>query len=209
MKEKLIIFPFNGNGLEALDCVSEHFEVIGFIDDNEEKQGLLPTGIPVTGRSLIERYSEAKVLAVPGSPDTFLNRSSHILSLSIDPSRFARVIHPNATVSSSVRLGYNVLIMAGVVLTSNSIIGNHVCILPCSVVHHDSSIGDFSMLGGGVVVAGNVTVGENTYIGAGAKLRNNIAIGPQCLVGMGSNVLKSFEERTLIYGNPAQGHGKL
>jgi hypothetical protein len=36
--KKLIIFPFNGNGIEALDCIQENtFEFIGFIDDSPEK----------------------------------------------------------------------------------------------------------------------------------------------------------------------------
>ena len=34
-KQKLVIFPFNGNGIEALDAIDyEQFDFIGFIDDN-------------------------------------------------------------------------------------------------------------------------------------------------------------------------------
>ena len=32
MKKKLLIFPFNGNGLEALDCIDKNYEFIGFVD---------------------------------------------------------------------------------------------------------------------------------------------------------------------------------
>lgn len=204
--EKLIIFPFNGNAIEALDCIGDQYEVIGFVDDVNEKHGVSSSGIPITSRSLIDKYGEAKILAVPGSPVSYKNRVDHITGLNVNPARFAKVIHPRATVSSSARLGYNVLVMPGVVLTSNCEIGNHVCILPGTIVHHDSRIGDYTMLGSGVIVAGHVKVGDNAYIGSGSRLKNNIEIGAYSLVGMGSNVLKSTREHALVYGNPARDH---
>jgi hypothetical protein len=35
----LLIFPCNGNGLKALDCLGDANELIGFVDDTPEKQG--------------------------------------------------------------------------------------------------------------------------------------------------------------------------
>jgi hypothetical protein len=43
-KIKLLIFPYNGNGLEALDCLGDQFEFIGFVDDTPEKQGVTKYG---------------------------------------------------------------------------------------------------------------------------------------------------------------------
>ncbi len=34
---KLIIFPFNGNGIEAMDCIGNEYELIAFADDTAEK----------------------------------------------------------------------------------------------------------------------------------------------------------------------------
>lgn len=207
--DKLIIFPCNGNAIEALNCVEGQYEVIGFVDDMKDKQGSRYMGVPVFDRTLLDTYKEAKVLAVPGSPDSYRERRQHIQSLQLDAARFATVVHPRAIVSEHVRLGYNVLVMPGVVLTSNSVIGNHVCILPNTVVHHDAEVEDYAMLGAGVIVAGHVRVGTNAYIGSGSKLKNNIAIGAMSLIGMGSNVLKSCGENAMVYGNPAREHYRL
>ena len=200
----LLIFPCNGNGREALDCLGDEFECIGFVDDAPEKQGHLEHGIPVFGRSAFVDYPDALILAVPGSPESFHERANLIHSLGIPHNRFARVIHPHAAVSAYSKVGYNTLIMSGVVITSNAMIGDHVCILPNSVIHHDSVIGKWSLIGSGVVVAGGTIIGENCYVGSGSTIRNNISVGDRSLIGLGSNVVKDVPAVSVIAGNPAK-----
>jgi sugar O-acyltransferase (sialic acid O-acetyltransferase NeuD family) len=201
--KKLIIFPFNGNGIEAMGCLGDEFELIAFADDTVEKHGMSAFGIPVSSRDIIHQYPEAYILAVPGSPSSYKIRKHIIESLQIPPSRFATVIHPSASIAKHASIGYNSLIMAGVVLTNTSRVGNHICILPNSVIHHDSLVGDYSLVGSSVVVAGNSVIGENCYIGSGTNIINNIHVGEQVLVGMGSNVLRSVPALLTVAGNPA------
>jgi sugar O-acyltransferase (sialic acid O-acetyltransferase NeuD family) len=204
MSKKLLIFPCNGNGLEALDCVGSEYDCIGFIDDTPEKQGIHPVGLEVFSRQMLQKYPETYVLAVPGSPSSYLKRKHHIEGLQIAKERFATVIHPRAIISVNASIGYNVLIMAGVVITSNARIENHVCILPNSVIHHDSRIGSYTLVGSGVVVAGYTTIDDNSYIGSGARIINNITIGKNTLVGMGSTVLKDVLPNSKVAGTPAR-----
>jgi hypothetical protein len=42
----LLVFPYNGNALEALDCVGDSYRFIGFVDDTPEKQGIERHGSP-------------------------------------------------------------------------------------------------------------------------------------------------------------------
>jgi sugar O-acyltransferase (sialic acid O-acetyltransferase NeuD family) len=202
--EKLLIFPFNGNGLEAVDCIAGQYELIGFIDDTPEKQGKTSYGFEVFGRNILDKYKEAKVLAVPGSPQTYKNRVNIIGSLNLPLEKFATVIHPNASVSSMAQIGKNILLMAGVVVTSNAVIGSHVCVLPNSVIHHDTTIGDYTLVGSNVMIAGNVMVGKNCYIASGSNIINNIEIGDQTLVGLGSNVIRNISAYSVVAGNPAK-----
>jgi sugar O-acyltransferase (sialic acid O-acetyltransferase NeuD family) len=205
MKTKLLIFPFNGNGVEALDCLADQFECIGFVDDTIEKQGKNNRfGIEVLNRNAFDRYKEALILAVPGSPTSYLYRSELIESLNLPINRFARVIHPNALISSYSILGYNILIMENVVIKATAYIGNHVCILPNTVIHHDSKINDFSLIGTNVTIAGNTVIGSQCYIGSGSSIINNISIGEKTLVGIGSNVIKSVSGNSRVVGNPAK-----
>lgn len=202
--DKLLIFPFNGNGLEAIDCIRGQYELIGFVDDTPEKQGTSTCGYKVFGRDAFDIYPDAKVLAVPGGPQSFMNRIEIINGLMLERERFVTVVHPKASVSPLATMGKNVLIMAGVTITSNATLEDHVCVLPNSVIHHDSVIGSWTLIGSGVVVAGNVTVGNNCYIGSGSTIINGIRIGDESLIGLGSNVIKSVPPRTVVAGNPAK-----
>ncbi|WP_036303847.1 acetyltransferase [Methylomicrobium agile] len=206
MKEAqpLLIFPYNGNSLEALDCLGDAYLLIGFVDDTPGKRGIDPNGYPVFGREAFDRFSDARVLAVPGSPRSYRARKDIIRGLGLAEERFATVIHPAARVSPLASLGVNVLIMAGVVVTSNAAIGSHICILPNTVIHHDVAIGDWSLIGSNVTIAGNTVVEENCYIGSGTSLMNGIRIRNGALVGLGSNVIGSVEAHATVAGNPAR-----
>ena len=200
----LLIFPFNGNGLEAIDCLGGTFRLLGFVDDTPDKQDDSGCGAAVFPRSALSQWPAAQVLAVPGSPVSFRSRRAVIESLGIAPGRFARVIHPTARVSPLATLGHNVLIMAGVVVTSNAVIGDHVCVLPNTVIHHDVRIGAWSLIGSNVTVAGNTHVGENCYIGSGCSVMNGLEIGDGTLVGLGSNVIRNTAVGSRVAGNPAR-----
>ncbi|MBN2301298.1 MAG: NeuD/PglB/VioB family sugar acetyltransferase [Lentisphaerae bacterium] len=202
--KQLLIFPYNGNGIEALDCLQGQYELIGFVDDNPEKQGIQANGVEVFSRAALTRYKDAKVLAVPGSPTTYTQRRAMIEGLQVPDNRFATVIHSNAQVSRLARIGHNVLIMAGVVITSNAVLGNHLCILPNTVIHHDVQIHDYTLIGAQIVIAGYTTVGRDCYIGSGSKVIDHITIGDSTLVGMGTNVITSIPARHKVVGNPAR-----
>lgn len=198
--QQLFIFPYNGNGLEALDCIRGQFEFLGFIDDTKEKQGKHPFGFEVFDRSILQKYPSAKIIAVPGSPTSYTVRDKIISELNSDIQKFTTLIHPSASVSPLAKVGYNTLIMAGVVVTANSVIGNHVCVLPNT---DDSHVGDYSLIGSNVTIAGNSTIGKYCYVGSGTSIINGISVGDNSLVGLGSNVIKSVPAKSKVAGNPA------
>lgn len=200
----LFLFPCNGNAIEALDCLGDAWHLLGFIDDTPQKQGQLVHGHRVFGRAALAEHPEALVLAVPGSPTSFRTRDQVIGGLGLPAERFATVIHPAARVSPLARVGRNVLVMAGVVVTSNAVIGDHVCLLPNTVVHHDAVIGDYTLIGANVTIAGHVQVGRHCYIGSGTSVMNGLAIGDGVLIGLGSNVIRPIEAGRTVAGNPTR-----
>jgi sugar O-acyltransferase (sialic acid O-acetyltransferase NeuD family) len=202
--EPLLVFPCNGNAVEALDCLGDRWRLLGFVDDAEAKKGSRVHGLPVHGRELLAQRSETKVLAVPGSPSSYRSRRQVIEGLGVSGARFARVVHPSARISPMAVIGRNVLIMAGVVVTSNAVIGDHVCILPNTVVHHDVTVGAWTLIGSNVTLAGGVELGENCYIGSGTSVMNGLRVGHGALVGLGSTLIRSVEPETVVAGNPAR-----
>lgn len=200
----LLLFPCNGNAIEALDCLGAEWSCVGFVDDSAEKQGRDVYGIPVHDRTAFERWPLARVLAVPGSPDSFAQRRRAIDSLALPRERFATVVHPAARISPRATIGHNTLVMAGTVVTSGAVVGSHCCILPNTVVHHDASVGDWTLVGANVTVAGGVRIGINCYIGSGSSIRNGLRVGDFALVGMGANVISDVEGAVRVAGNPAR-----
>jgi sugar O-acyltransferase (sialic acid O-acetyltransferase NeuD family) len=200
----LLIFPHNGNGLEALDCLRDTYRCVAFIDDLSAKQGVDPMGHLVVGREGLQHWPEAQVLAVPGSPRSYRERAQVIESLGVPLSRFARVVHPTARVSPLARVGSNVLIMAGVVVTANAVIEDHVCILPNTVVHHDVLIRHHCLVGSNVTLAGGVHLEENCYVASGSSVMDGVRIGAQALVGLGSTVIRPVQARERVVGCPAR-----
>lgn len=212
MSEPLLIFPCNGNALEALDALDalgERWQMLGFVDDDPARRGPGPGGYPVYGREALDRLGAARVLAVPGSPSSFPARRGVIEGLGVDPSRFAQVIHPSACVSPRARLGRNVLVMAGVVVSGNARIGDHVCILPNSVIHHDAAVGDWTLVGSCVVIAGGTQVGRNCYIGSGSRIMNGLTVGDGALVGLASAVIRDVAPHAKVAGHPARLLGSV
>ena len=200
----LLIFPCNGNGREALDCLDDAYAFAGFIDDSPDKQGIDRHGYRVMPRTALDEFPDAHVLAVPGSPLSYRSRRQVIEGLSIPEHRFARVIHPRASVSPLATIGHNVLLMAGVVVTSNARVGSHVCVLPNTVIHHDVIVGAWSLIGANVTIAGGTVIDENCYVGSGSSVMNDLRVGEGALVGIGSNVIRDVPAGSTVAGNPAR-----
>lgn len=193
----LLIFPFGGNSVEALDCIDEsRYQIIGFVDDDPAKIATKYCGIEVFDRTAFERFGEAKVLACIGSPYNYKRRGEIIAGLHLAPDRFVTIIHPSAKISKFATIGKNCLMMAGVVVTHNAKIGDNAIVLPNSVIHHDVEIGENTFIAAGVVICGGVKIGQNCFIGAGARIIQNVSIGENVMVGLGSTVTENIEANT-------------
>ncbi len=203
-RQPLLIFPCNGNGLGALDCLGESWRCVGFVDDTPEKQGREVHGVPVYGRAAFREHGDTPVLAVPGSPISYRERRAIIEGLGLPRERFARVIHPNAQVAARAIVGTNLLVMAGAVIGHDVVVGDHVMILPNAVVMHDGAIRDWSLIGANVTIAGLTTIGENCYIGGGVSISNKLSIGDGALIGLGSVVIRDVPAGARVAGNPAR-----
>jgi len=201
----LLIFPYSGTGIEALDCLGEEWNCIGFISDDKSSVGSSYCGVEIFDRKAFEKFPDAKVLAIHGSPLSFKMRPGIIAELNLDDTRYAKIIHPKASIGKKVTLGNNILIMAGVVITANASIGNHVVILPNTVIHHDTVVNDFTLIAANCTLAGSVIIATNCYIGASSSIKNSVSISEKTLVGMGANVVTSFMGHELVLiGNPAK-----
>ena len=216
MSKRLLIFPFGGNARESLISVlainetAQEWNVVGFLDDDRSLHGKDYAGIKVLGgRELLKEYSDAFVLAVPGSPQGYLRRKSIIENLQVEKSRFATIIHPSVVRAPDAVIGCNTLLMPHVVVSCGVQVGSHCIVLPNTVIAHDSVVSDYCCIGSNVSISGAVTVGSECYIGSGVKVRENVRIGSRSLIGLGSNVLSDIEEGVVVIGNPAKSMRRI
>lgn len=118
--------------------------------------------------------------------------------------KFVSIIHPSAQIGKSVSIGNGTVIMAGVIINSNSSIGNHCLLTTNSSLGHDSCMEDFSSLASNATIGGNVKIGKFSAICLGTNIIHKITIGEQTVVGAGSVVVKNIPKFSVVYGVPAK-----
>jgi sugar O-acyltransferase (sialic acid O-acetyltransferase NeuD family) len=118
--------------------------------------------------------------------------------------KLVSVVHPNAWVSDSARIGSGTFVSSGAQINAKAEIGKSVIVNTSAVVEHECSIGDFVHIAPGAVLSGNVSVGKGAFIGANSVIKQGITIGENVLIGAGSVILEDVESDTKVVGNPGR-----
>lgn len=117
---------------------------------------------------------------------------------------YMKLIHPNAVLANSARIGYGTVVMAGAILNPFVEVGQHCIINTGASLDHDVKIRDFVHVAPHCTICGGSEVGEGTWVGAGTTVIQEIKIGKDCYIGAGSVVVKDIPDGCLCYGNPAR-----
>ncbi|WP_306396221.1 NeuD/PglB/VioB family sugar acetyltransferase [Telluria beijingensis] len=118
--------------------------------------------------------------------------------------RFARLVHPSATVARSALLGEGVVICPQAVVSSHARVGDLVAINALSGVGHDVVLGACSTLSCHVDLTGRVEVGEGCFFGSGARVLPKVAIGAGARIGAGATVMRNVPANAVMYAMPAK-----
>jgi UDP-3-O-[3-hydroxymyristoyl] glucosamine N-acyltransferase len=103
---------------------------------------------------------------VIGSETSYRRRADIVQSTGLAPDRFAKLVHPNASVSPWAKLGQGAYISYGVSIGGGVVVGDHVSFSPGCVIGHDSVFGDFALIPPWAVISGFVRLGRSSYVGA-------------------------------------------
>lgn len=207
----LLIGGAGGFGRETVDAVADinrerpQWLLLGFLDDHPALLDTMVASLPVLGGiDEVTRHPEAMLVVTVGRPTDFFSRKRIVRRLNLPASRFATVVHPQASVAASAEVGCGSVLLATVVVTSGARVGDHVAVMPGCVLAHDCRVGDFATLACGVRLSGGVRVDEGAYIGAGALIREDRRVGAWSLVGMGAVVLDDVPPGEVWAGVPAR-----
>lgn len=201
----LVVYGVGGMGRELMWQLGEgcEFNLLGFADDDPEKQGTVINGYPVVGGTqwLLSRKEKIGVAVAVGNPQVRrkivekLKTNSNIV--------FPNIIAPDARISEFVEMGEGCIICYANVITVNIKIGDFFLSNRCNTVGHDCVIGDFVTLNPMVSVSGNVTVKDGTDIGTGTNIIQGKTVGRNAVIGAGAVVVKDIPDCCTAVGVPA------
>ena len=197
MKERpLIIIGAGGHGRVCANIAELNgYSQIWFLDDNN-------TDMAIGKVSDFEQYIN--------SADFFVAIGNNAIREKITEQLFEKkadivtLIHPNAVIDKTAKIGNGTVIMAGVVVNNSVVIGDGAIINTCSSVDHDCRIESYTHVSVGAHLAGTVYIGKRTMIGAGATVINNISICEDCMIGAGAVVVEDIKGKGTYIGVPAR-----
>jgi UDP-perosamine 4-acetyltransferase len=137
------------------------------------------------------------------------NRTRQEVAMRLSQIEWLTIVHPNAYVHKSVRLGPGTVVLAGAVIQQDSQIGAHCIINTGATVDHDCEVGDFCHIGPGCNLGGTVTLGEGVFMGLSSVAIPGTNMGAWTIVGAGAAVVTVLPERVLALGVPARVRRKL
>lgn len=189
------IFGASGHAKVVADIIKASGDMVGEVFDDSPEDKI------IDGRKVYsprEKDVEGPIIIAIGS-----NKIRRLLAerYEID---YAKALHPNTSISSSVEIGNGSVVMAGVVIEADTLIGKHCIINTSSSINHECRLGDFVHISPNATLCGGVEVGEGSWIGAGAVVIQGIRIGKNCIVGAGAVVIRDVADGTMVVGNPAR-----
>lgn len=188
--------------VERINDVSSTWNLIGFIDDNEDLWGKQEDGYLVLGGlDYLKKQKESYVVCAVGKAQI---RKKIIDKLANSEVKFATIIDPLVILSKRVSIGVGTIICAGTIMTVDISIGNHVIINLDCTLGHDDVIEDYVTIYPSVNVSENVRVGECVELGTGTQVIQGKVIAPDAIVGAGAVVVKNINESGTYVGTPAK-----
>jgi sugar O-acyltransferase (sialic acid O-acetyltransferase NeuD family) len=118
--------------------------------------------------------------------------------------RIEPIVHRDASVCDSARLGPGTQVLARAVVAADAVLGAACIVNHAASVDHECAVGDGVHVAPGATLCGLVRVGARAMIGAGAVVLPRLAIGDDAIVGAGAVVTRDVPAGAVVWGNPAR-----
>lgn len=203
MKKKLIIFG-DGPSAEVVANITEEFKIFEIFCFTVNKKYLAKKKLfnhkIIEYEKLIKIKNKKDYLIFVSVGYSNLNKTREKIFKKVKKDGFAltSIIHPNANICKSVKLGHNNFIMQDVHIHPLVKIGNNNFIWSGSIISHHVEIGSHCWFTSGSSIAGKSKIGNNCFFGINSTIVNNVKIGNEVFVGAGALVNKDLKKQSTI-----------
>ena len=202
----IVIIGAGGQGKVVLDIVRSagRDRVVGFVDADASLAGKVVSGLPVLGTPnllpKIRQKTRAAIVAI-GTNVTRVEYSQMLAELGFEQ---VNAIHPTASVSTTARLGQNLVIGANAVVATEAWLEDSVIVNNGAIVDHECQIGQGCHVCPGAKLAGRVTLDPLVFVGLGANIIQCLHVGQHAVVGAGATVIADVPAYATVVGVPAR-----
>ncbi len=197
MNKTLLIFGGKSTALEIAEIANEFFYnefncVKNVIGDDEQKKNDV-------------QLFDSEVVSYANSNKCYyiISFSNHKLRIKIENwmsniriDAF-NIIHPNAIISKSAKLGHGNYIAANTIISSYSIIGDHNIINFNTTIGHDAILNNHNIINPGARISGNVKIGSRTLVGANSFIFQGKTIGDDTLIDALTYIDRDIESKMI------------
>ncbi len=187
----------------AINRESPTFNLVGFLDDDEEKIGSSLVGYPILGsRNLLPELVEAGTVFFNNVMGHWSSRRSVSQLLDDHGCEIVSLVDPRIDVLA-LDHDEGVFIGAFANFGHSARIGRH------SVIMQSVVLGDETVIGDNVFVANLAGVGSRTVVGADSFIGPNsitvpdLSIGARAVVGAGATVVRDVPDDVAVFNPPA------
>ena len=210
MAKKYIIWGSSGHAKVLASLIADQGGIVAALFDNNPNATSALNNTPlfigekgfgewVSKNNPTDYYGLVAIGGALGNIRVGINQIFRKHGVKLEP-----LIHKNASVCPTAKLGDGVQILAGCIVGPEAVIGEATILNHKASVDHECVIGKGVHLAPGATLCGLVNLEDNVMIAAGATVISRIKIGANTIVGAGSVVTKDLPSNVVAYGNPAK-----
>lgn len=190
--------------IQDINKIENRYEIIAVLDDNPGLIGIKFNNLIVDGpiEKVKDFDDDVKFIFAIGSFKTRLIRENILKRINIPEDRFETLVHPNAKIFSTAKIGHGCIIHYGTVIFNHTIIDSFCVIAANCVIAVSNYIGKGALFGSNITTTTGVKVGSFSFIGSSTSIGEFVTIGPGAQIGMASLILKDIPSGAFVLGSP-------
>lgn len=202
MRKILLIIGGKSTGLEIREVVDMYYkdefdEVYNLVEDDNDS---CPYS-SIQDKNINSFHNDEIELYYITSMSNLKLRSFYVNYLKTKGAIPFNVIHPNSMIAKSAKLGKNIYIAFGTIISSFACIGDNSIVNYNVIIGHDTLIKKNCVLNPGSKVGGNVVVNENCLIGGNTFIKQGIVIGANSFIDAMCYINKDIQPSKIVKSN--------